>query len=195
MKEVKEPTATYDKVYTYSDYLKFDFDYMVELIRGKIFKMTPAPSMRHQSVSNNLSSLLTFDLKKTSCKVFVAPTDIVLPIENRNNGKEHTVVQPDICVICDLGIIKEQAAFGPPTLVVEILSPHTRKKDIQLKYDIYEEAGVQEYWVVMPREELLEQFVLVNGKYQRIQTYTKEDSVAAHAVPGLIVALYEVFVE
>ena len=195
MKEVKEPTATYDKVYTYSDYLKFDFDYMVELIRGKIFKMTPAPSMRHQRVSGNLFGLLFNIIKGSPCKLFAAPTDVVLPIENRKDGKEHTVVQPDICIFCDLSMLKEQAAFGPPTLVVEILSPHTRKKDIQLKYDIYEEAGVQEYWVIMPREELLEQFVLMDGKYQRIQTYTKEDSVAAHAVPGLSVALEEVFQE
>jgi Uma2 family endonuclease len=195
MKEVKEPAATYDKVYTYSDYLKFDFDYMVELIRGKIFKMTPAPSMRHQRISRNLQFQIELKIRNGACELFTAPTDVVLPIENRVNGKEHTVVQPDICIFCDLSILKEQAAFGPPTLVVEILSPHTRKKDIQLKYDIYEEAGVQEYWVIMPREELLEQFVLMDGKYQRIQTYTKEDSVAAHAVPGLIVALNEVFVE
>ena len=195
MKEVKEPTVTYDKVYTYSDYLKFDFDYMVELIRGKIFKMTPAPSMRHQRVSSNLPTLIGMHLRGTSCQLFSAPTDIVLPVDDLKRERSHTVVQPDLCIFCDLSMLKEQAAFGPPTLVVEILSPHTRKKDIQLKYDIYEEAGVQEYWVIMPREELLEQFVLMDGKYQRIQTYTKEDSVAAHAVPGLIVALNEVFVE
>jgi len=78
---------------------------------------------------------------------------------------------------------------------VEILSPHTKKKDIQLKYEVYEEAGVQEYWVVMPQEELLEQFVLEDGKYQRIQTYTREDVVEARVVAELKVQLEEVFAE
>lgn len=193
MEEAKEPTVGYDKIYTYEDYLKFDFDYMVELIKGKIFKMTPAPNLRHQSVSTNLLLQIGSLLKTRQCKVFAAPTDVVLPIENRKNGKEHTVVQPDISVFCDLSILKELAAFGPPTLVVEILSPHTRKKDIQLKYDIYEEAGVGEYWVIMPQEELLEQFVLENGKFQRILTYTKEDLIEARAVPGLNIELEAVF--
>ena len=193
MKDIKEPSVSYEKIYTYTDYLNFDFEYMVELIRGKIYKMTPAPNLRHQRVSRNLSSLIHIRLKTKKCEMFSAPIDVVLPIENRKNGKEHTVVQPDLAVFCDLSILKEQAAFGPPTLVVEILSPHTKKKDIQLKYEIYEEAGVEEYWVIMPEEELLEQFVLENRKYQRIQTYTREDSVEARAVDGLSVDLDEVF--
>ena len=151
--------------------------------------------MRHQRISMNLSTILAVHFKGKSCEVYAAPTDIVLPIENRKNGNEHTVVQPDLSIFCDLSILREQAAFGPPTLVVEIISPHTRKKDLQLKYDIYEEAGVQEYWVIMPREELLEQFVLEGGKYQRIQTYTKEDAVEARSVERLSVALEEVFAE
>ena len=138
---------------------------------------------------------MNLSLRKSQCELIVAPIDIVLPIENRKNGKEHTVVQPDLCVFCDLSIIKKKAVFGPPTLVVEILSPHTKKKDIQLKYEIYEEAGVEEYWVIMPDEELLEQFVLENGKYQRIQTYTREDSLEARAVKGLSVDLDEVFID
>ena len=195
MKDINEPSVSYDKIYTYTDYLNFDFEYMVELIRGNIYKMTPAPNTKHQRISNKLSFQLNLSLRKSQCELIVAPIDIVLPIENRKNGKEHTVVQPDLCVFCDLSIIKKKAVFGPPTLVVEILSPHTKKKDIQLKYEIYEEAGVEEYWVIMPDEELLEQFVLENGKYQRIQTYTREDSVEARAVKGLSVDLDEVFID
>ena len=177
MEQIKEPDISYDKVYTYADYLKFDLDYMVELIRGKIFKMTPAPSMRHQRISANLHGLIWFQLKSSPCKLYAAPTDIVLPIANKKRNKSHTVVQPDLSVFCDTSIIDEQAAFGAPTLVVEILSPHTKKKDLQLKYDIYEEAGVQEYWIIMPQEELLEQFILKENKYHRVQTYTRQDTV------------------
>lgn len=193
MEEVKEPAVGYDERYTYADYLKFEFEYMVELIRGKIFKMTPAPSMRHQEISANLHSLMWFFLKGKNCKVFAAPTDIVLPIENKKRNKSQTVVQPDICILCDTSIIEEQAAFGPPTLVVEILSSHTKKKDLQLKYDIYEEAGVQEYWIVLPNEEMVEQFILVNGKYGRIGTFTIEDEISAQVLPGLKVQLSEIF--
>jgi len=168
---------------------------MVELIRGKVFKMTPAPSMRHQRISGRLQARFWNHLEGKPCQVYAAPTDIVLPIADRKRERSHTVVQPDLSIFCDTSIIEEQAAFGPPTLVVEILSPHTKKKDIQLKYEIYEEAGVQEYWVLMPQEELLEQFVLEGGKYQRIQTYTREDAVEARVVPGLKVQLEEVFAE
>jgi len=85
----------YDKVYTYADYLKFDLDYMVELIRGKVFKMTPAPSMRHQRISRELLLTIGNFLKGKRCQVYAAPTDIVLPIANRKKAKSHTVVQPD----------------------------------------------------------------------------------------------------
>jgi len=81
----------------------------------------------------------------------------------------------------------------PPTFVVEIPSPHTRKRDLQLKYDIYVEAGVQEYWIIMPMEELVEQFVLLNGKFNRISTYTKQDKLVSQVLRGLVVELDQVF--
>jgi len=193
MATINEPDLAYDKAYTYADYLTFDLDFMVELIRGKIFKMTPAPSMRHQEISGNLHAIVWSFFRNDPCKVYAAPTDIVLPIANMKKEKSHTVVQPDLCVICDLSILDKQSAFGAPTLVVEILSPHTKKKDLQLKYEIYEEAGVQEYWIIMPEEELLEQFVLLDNKYERIQTYTREDKIISRALKGLTVELREVF--
>ena len=190
---IKEPSISCDKIYTYSDYLKFEFDYMVELIRGRIYKMTPGPNLRHQSLSSNLFIQMASFFLDRSCRLFSAPTDVILPIENRRNGNEHTVVQPDLCIFCDLSVLKERGAFGPPTLVIEILSPHTKKKDLQLKYDIYEEAGVQEYWIVMPKEELIEQFVLVESKYDRKGTFTIEDRIKSVAVIGLEVELAAVF--
>ena len=190
---IKEPSISYDKIYTYSDYLKFEFDYMVELIRGRIYKMIPGPNLRHQSLSSNLFIQMAPFFLDRSCRLFSAPTDVILPIENRRNGNEHTVVQPDLCIFCDLSVLKERGAFGPPTLVIEILSPHTKKKDLQLKYDIYEEAGVQEYWIVMPKEELIEQFVLVESKYDRKGTFTTEDRIKSVAVIGLEVELAAVF--
>ena len=90
-------------------------------------------------------------------------------------------------------IIEEGGCFGVPDLIIEILSPHTSKKDLQLKYDVYEEAGVPEYWIVMAELQLVEVFVLEHDKYRRITTYVKEDQVKSKAISGLEIKLEEIF--
>jgi Uma2 family endonuclease len=189
---VKEPIEAYNASYTYADYLKFEFEEMVELIRGKIFRMSPAPRVTHQKISMHLSRIYSNFLFSNICQVFHAPTDVVLPIPNKKKESAITVVQPDIVVVCDQNKVEELCIFGAPDLIVEILSPHTRKKDLQYKYEVYEEAGVREYWIVMPEERLLEVFVLENAKYRRIQTYTDTDIVPCNIFPGLDVDLKEV---
>jgi Uma2 family endonuclease len=192
---LKEPIAfDYSRSdYTYADYLNFDFEEMVELIRGKIFKMSPAPRVSHQEISVKLlrSFFKLFD--NALCKLYHAPIDIVLPVANKKKETATTVVQPDLCVVCDLDKIEEQCINGAPDLVVEILSPHTRKKDLQLKYEVYEEVGVREYWIVMPEEKLIEVFALVDQKYHRIQTYTETDIIQSTIFPSLEVDLNHVF--
>jgi Uma2 family endonuclease len=189
----KEPAIDYQGRYTYGDYLKFDFEEMVELIKGKIFRMSPAPRVTHQIISSRLHLMIAGFFNHKSCQVFHAPTDIVLPVKNKKKESATTVVQPDICVICDLSIIEELCVYGVPDLIIEILSPHTRKKDLQNKYEVYEEAGVKEYWIVMPEEKLVEVFLLVNNKYQRIQTFTETDIVTCQIFRGLEVDLNDVF--
>ena len=125
----------------------------------------------------------------------MAPTDIILPVENRKREKSNTVVQPDICVICNPEIVEDAGCFGVPDWIIEILSPHTRKKDLQLKYDVYEEAGVKEYWIVMPQEKLIEVFILENNKYRRIKTYAQDDEVTSHTLPDLTYKLEEIFTD
>ncbi len=191
--KVNEPAGDYGMTYTYADYLKFDFEYMVELIRGKIFRMSPAPKIVHQNISMNLSRILSFFFLNRNCKIFSAPIDVVLPIFNEKKDTSTTVVQPDLCVICNLTKIEEACINGAPDLIIEILSPHTRKKDLQFKYDIYEETGVKEYWIVMPEEKLVEVFVLKKNKYHRVYTYTETDTMQSVIFPDLIVDLKEVF--
>src|SRR5690606_17818669 len=160
-KIVEDPISGYSKAeYTYADYLSFSFDYMVELIRGKIFKMSPAPKTIHQQISIRLSSHIFNELKGKKCQVFSAPFDVILPIAGKERLQSTTVVQPDIVIICNSDIVEEAGCFGAPDWIIEILSPHTSKKDLQLKYDIYEEAGVKEYWIVMPEQQLIEVFLL-----------------------------------
>ena len=192
--KAEEPSIGYHQEYTYADYLTWEFDHMVELIRGKVFKMSPAPTSFHQQVLGNLHVYVGNYLKKKKCKVYLAPFDVVLPVQNRKKKEAcNTVVQPDLCVICDLRLIDKAGCFGAPDWVVEILSPHTSKKDLQLKYDVYEEAGVKEYWIVMPSEQLVEVFLLEDGKFRRVQTYAEDDLVVPATLPELKIELSELF--
>ncbi|WP_235298018.1 Uma2 family endonuclease [Portibacter marinus] len=192
--KVEEPPVSYDGSYTYGDYLKFEFDEMVELIRGKIFRMSPAPKTKHQNVAGNLHGMMWKFFKKKKCEVFIAPFDVILPIPNRRPGKSSdTVVHPDVCVICDPEKIQENGCFGAPDFIIEVISPHTTKKDIQLKYEIYEESLVKEYWVVYPKDEHVSVYLLQEGAYGRPMVYEHKDLIRPEIFPELEIDLAEVF--
>lgn len=192
---IKEPEYDYGVHYTYADYMNFTFNEMVEVIKGKIFKMSPAPSTVHQKVSRNLCGIIFNTLKGQKCQFFNAPFDVILPIKGKDFLQSDKIVQPDIVVVCDVDKIKEKGCFGAPDLIIEIISPHTSKKDIQLKYEIYEESGVNEYWIVEPINQTIEVFILVDEKYQRVTTYVQDDVFESIAVPGIIVDMMEIFSE
>src|SRR6266487_1759629 len=98
--KVEEPDASL--TYTYADYLQWKFEERLELIRGKIFKMSPAPAPIHQKIAFNLTGIFYNALKKKSCQAYPAPFDVRLPIKNKKKDNEiTTVVQPDMSVICD----------------------------------------------------------------------------------------------
>lgn len=157
-----------DKKYTYADYVKWTFEEAVELIKGRIFKMA-APLSNHQDSSLNLATVLKNYVKGKSCKVYAAPFDVRLPkpISQRKTDKDiETVVQPDICIVCDLSKIDRRGCLGAPDLIVEILSKGTASKDVKDKFEVYEESGVREYWIVSLTERLVNVFRLnEQGKY------------------------------
>ena len=191
--EAKEPTIDYNKVYTYGDYLKLEIDEMVEIIRGKIFRMCAAPRTKHQGISLNIASILHYELKGKNCKVFNAPIDVVLPIGNKKRTKSTTVVQPDICVICDPKIIEETAVFGVPDFVIEIVAGKDVKRDTQYKYSVYEESGVGEYWIVFGEMRFVEVYILENGKYQRLNAFSEDDIIPVKTLPGLSISIDDIF--
>ncbi len=129
--------------YTYADYLLWQFQERVELIKGRVFKMSPAPNMSHQRVSGNLSRELLNYFYKKNCQVCIAPFDVRLPVKDKK-GRQSTVVQPDICVICDESKLDEQGCNGAPDWVIEILSPGNSRMEMREKFRVYEEAGVRE---------------------------------------------------
>jgi Uma2 family endonuclease len=151
MRRVSEPARKFDRVYTYADYAQWPDDERWELIQGTAWNMSPAPSTRHQATLSVLGRFFLPWAASGSCAVFVAPFDVVLPEWPGQARDEATnVVQPDLSVICDRSRLREWGCYGAPDLVVEILSPHTSKKDLNEKFALYEKHRVAEYWVVDP---------------------------------------------
>jgi Uma2 family endonuclease len=185
--------------YSYADYLLWRFEERVELIKGRISKMSPAPNRKHQEVSGNMSYILKSYFLHASCKIYVAPFDVRL-LDKKKSSKANadifTVVQPDICIICDKTKLDEQGCIGAPDLIVEILSKGNSKKELQTKYELYQESGVKEYWIVFPLDEIVQQFVLNSEeKYELYKVYNTEDTLNAFLFPDLAIDLKEVFSE
>lgn len=193
--KVEEPDMTGS--YTYSQYLTWDLDGITELIRGKIFKMSPAPSSQHQKVSGELFRQIANHLLKKNCQVFAAPFDVRLLLSSKEKSDHNitTVVQPDLCVICDPSKIDGRGCLGTPDWIIEILSPQTSSKDLHEKFDVYEEAGVKEYWIVHPQEQTILVYTLgSDGKYSiKLKPYVRTDQPSSTTLPGLTLDLSLVF--
>ena len=185
-----------NKRYTYADYLTWADDKMRELVDGFIKIMSPSASTRHQEVSGILiGNLYRFIRKnKGKCKVFPAPFDVRLPKNGETADDQiYTVVQPDICVVCDMTKLDKRGCIGAPDLVVEIQSLSTAKYDLNEKFHLYEDSGVREYWVVFPYEEGIEVFLLQpDGKYDQGTKY-ESGKIPVHIFEGCEIDLTEIF--
>ncbi len=181
--------------YTYSDYLLWQFSERLELIKGKIFKMSPAPTSSHQRVSMKLTRELDKYFYNLKCEIFVAPFDVRLVDFKKSNADNQiiTIVQPDLCVICDGTKIDEKGCLGAPNLIIEILSRSTSKKDLTIKFDLYEENGVQEYWIVNPFEKEVHIYTLLNGKYIGSRPYIMETEIQSPTFPELKFEVDKIF--
>lgn len=181
--------------YTYADYLLWQFKDRVELIKGKIFKMSPAPNRFHQDISGNLYFELRSFLKNQPCKFYAAPFDVRLINfkESTADNKVTTIVQPDLCIICDASKLDDRGCIGAPDLIIEILSPGNSKKEMDIKYDLYEENGVLEYWIVNPSEKTISIFVLQNNKYIGIKPLIYDSKLVSPTFPKLKFAVKKIF--
>jgi len=180
--------------YSYANYLTWFFDDRVELIKGKVNKMSPAPSPLHQEISANIFSVIHNYLKGKHCKIYYAPFDVRFPKESKADKDVYTVLQPDICVICDPEKIDARGCIGAPDIVIEILSPGNNKMELLHKYGIYEEFGVKEYWVVSPGEKTLLKYTLdMEGKYRPSKLFTLSEKVYSEVLSGFELDLDAVF--
>ena len=185
----------FDKSYTYADYLTWKFEELVEVIKGKLMRPMAGPSTRHQRVSRRLGYAIESVVRKGPCEMFQAPFDVRLSRSTASGDAQiKTVVQPDIFVVCDREKIDERGCLGAPDWIIEILSPGNVLHDTKTKFDLYEENGVREYWIVYPGEKTVLVYVLdAHGRYQPVGEYAEPGPVPATAVPGLVLEWADVF--
>ena len=188
-----EPDFNYTGQYTYADYLRWTIEERLEIIKGKLFKMS-APTLNHQVISGNLFLPIGQYLKGKPFQVFSAPFDVRLARKSKADKDVVTVVQPDLCVVCDERKLDRRGCIGAPDLVVEILLPANSKKELKNKYEVYEESGVQEYWIVYPEQRAMHIYRLgADGRFTGLRPLTEGDVLETPVMPGLRLPLVEVF--
>ena len=126
--------------------------------------------------------------------MYTAPFDVRLPrVADNANEKIYTVVQPDICVICDLLKLDRRGCTGAPDVVVEILSPGNNQKELRNKYEVYEESGVLEYWIISPQDKTFLKYTLTDAGYLPSRLMTTGDVITTPILPGFELDLETVF--
>ncbi len=181
--------------YTYQDYKNFDDSMRCEIFEGEVMMMSPAPNMWHQAISSNLHFIFSKFLKGNTCKAYSAPVDVLLDYKYKF---EHSniILQPDLLVLCDKNKWDKRGILGAPELVIEILSPSTLKNDIHLKYILYRDYGVKEYWIVNPDARTIHQYFLVDGDYEEFIYYSDDKDknvIKSRLFEGLEIPLSEIF--
>ncbi len=171
---------------TYQDYLLLPEEpgYRYEILDGILIK-EPSPNVMHQRVSRRLQRVLEdyFWELDPDGEIFNAPLDVTF--------HDITVVQPDLLYVSGEQklIVKDTRIDGSPTLIVEVLSPSSSRKDRLQKFRIYQEGQVQHYWLVNPQEKTLECFSLQNGIYALVTAGLDEDLMEHPEFTGLSIAL------
>ena len=173
--------------FTYHDYLLLSDDKRYEILEGDLY-VVPAPSTSHQRISRNLEmALINYVRQNDLGEVFDAPYDVILSEEN--------VVQPDLLFVCKQrsGIVGTENIQGPPDLVIEILSPGTKSKDLDIKRKLYAKYGIREYWTVDPAAKTLEISLWSEAGYQSAGVYPHTALVSSPLLPDLELPLAEIF--
>jgi Uma2 family endonuclease len=182
--------------YTFADCLTWDEGERTELIYGAVF-MLASPSRSHQEISGELFRQLANYLVGKACKVYAAPFDVRL-FEKEGDTPEDvdTVVVPDLCVVCDKSKLDERGCKGAPDLIIEILSPTSRRHDRLVKLELYQRAGVREYWLVNPEDKTVQVMLLDEAGNLRLhEDYGREDAAKVNVLDDCTIELSRVFGE
>jgi prevent-host-death family protein len=193
---LKEQTLDYQyggKKVSYEEFMEISekSELRMEFIDGEIV-LQASPSFKHQEMSGCLHVLFSQYLRGKSCKVLYAPFDVHF---FKPEIKDPDVCQPDLLIACDFEeAVNEKGRYmGTPSMVVEILSPGTRSKDMVKKLNTYMLSGVREYWMVDPEQQTVIQYVFENREIAFYQSYRSDGVVVSQAFEGLSAPLGEVF--
>ena len=190
-------TIRNDRKYTFEDYLTWNDGKRWELIDGVAYLMPPMPSLEHQKISGGLFSVFFNYLKGKKCQVFHPPFDVRLPKPDESSKKTSSTVQPDITIVCDINKLDSRGCKGSPDLIVEILSPSSSKHDTIIKYKLYEQNAVKEYWIVDPVHQIIDRFSYDENlkEYKKAEYFSRDDIITPIIFPDLTFNLAEIFSE
>lgn len=181
--------------YTYADYLQWEGPERFELIDGDAI-MLASPARIHQEISMELSRQFANYLGDKKCRVYAAPFDVRLFEEEGDRPEDvQTVVQPDISIICDRDKLDDRGCKGAPDLTLEILSPSSTRHDLLVKLNLYQRAGVREYWVVSPEDKSVHIFLLDGDALALRDVYGVKDVAKVHILDGCFIELSKVFAQ
>jgi Uma2 family endonuclease len=161
-----------------------------ELIDGKVFLLA-SPSYVHQRIVGELFNRILQWSQGRKCKPVAAPFDVTLTTDDTKN-----IVQPDIVLVCDQEKIDGQGRYnGIPTLVIEVLSESTRRKDLVIKLDLYMRSGVKEYWIANPLNREIYIYSFTSGEISNYRVYKESETADSEILGDFSIRLEQVFVE
>lgn len=174
------------ETFSYRDYQNWPDDERWEIIDGQAYNMSPAPSVKHQDICRNFVEALILGQPQTrKCRIYFAPTDVVLDDIN--------IVQPDVFAVCDADKITEKNIQGAPDLIIEVASPSSEIKDRREKKSLYEKFGVGEYLIVFPEREYLERYSLIDSNYGSPEIFNWNETLPMITFPDFTINLWEIF--
>mgnify|MGYP001783039105 FL=1 len=179
--------------YTFADCLTWGENERIEIINGEAVMMSP-PTRIHQEILMELSRQLANFLEGKKCKVYPAPFAVRLFEKDGDTPEDvDTMVEPDISVVCDHDKLDKHGCKGAPDLVVEVLSPSTQRHDRLVKLDLYQRAGVREYWIVDPDSSTVQVFMLKDGYLHPHEVYSEKDIAKVNVLDGCFIELSKMF--
>lgn len=175
--------------------LKDDYN-RIEKINGIIYNMSPSGGFTHSQINGNLYHAIRQQLRDSVCAVSVENLDLYL--------SDDEYVIPDVMIICDRNQIKKDKYHGVPRFVVETLSPATSLKDRTIKKEKYAELGIDEYWIISPKERSVEIYYLEDKEYKLVASHIlvedKEDNnfnaelmLTLRSLPTISIILEKIF--
>ncbi len=182
--------------HTFADCFTWDEKERIEIIDGEAFMMA-TPSRIHQEICFEIGRQLGNYLEGKQYKVYPAPFGVRLFEQDGDKPEDvDTLVEPDISVVCDRSKLDKHGCKGAPDMVIEVLSPSTQQHDQLVKLNLYQRAGVQEYWIVDPENRTVRVLLQTgDGTFRTHEVYRQEDVAKVNVLDGCFIELSKVFSE